>query len=283
MKDGILLVNKPVGMTSREVVNILMKRLNTRKMGHTGTLDPFADGLLIVTINKGTKISSFIENFDKSYLAELTLGVSTDTLDSDGRILEEKEVDLPLNAARIKEVLESFKGEIEQIPPMYSAIKVGGEELYKKARRGEEIIRKPRKVFISDIRLISVDKEKIVFSVDCSKGTYIRTLGADIAERLHYPGHLTLLTRLKVGRYYLKMAKSPEEIQESDIISIGEALEHLPSFTVTGKDEFKVKNGCKIVLPLEAELCLIRDRSRLPLAVYRKESDGIYSCLRGLM
>ena len=283
MKDGILLVHKPVGMTSREVVNFLMKKLNTRKMGHTGTLDPFAEGLMIVTVNKGTKISSFIEEFYKSYLAELTLGASTDTLDCDGRILEEKKVELPLDAAQVRAVLESFKGEIEQIPPMYSAIKVDGEELYKKARRGEEIARKARRVIISDIRLISIDKEKIVFSTDCSKGTYIRTLGADIAERLNYPGHLTSLTRLKVGRYNLKMAKTPEEIEESDILSIGEALQHLPSFTVTGNDEFKVKNGCKIALPLDADICLIKDKTRLPLAIYRKEKDDVYACLRGLI
>ena len=116
--DGILLVNKPIGMTSRDVVNILMKKFNTRKIGHTGTLDPFASGLLIITINKGTKISSFLEDLNKEYITELKLGESTTTLDLEGEILEKKEVNLPLNQQKVKEVLDSFVGKSKQIPPM---------------------------------------------------------------------------------------------------------------------------------------------------------------------
>lgn len=281
MMDGILLVNKPIGMTSRDVVNILMKKFNTRKIGHTGTLDPFASGLLIITINKGTKISSFLEDLNKEYIAELKLGESTTTLDLEGEILEKKEVNLPLNQQKVKEVLDSFVGKIKQIPPMYSAIKVDGEELYKKARRGETIERKEREVEINKIELLSITKEKILFKVDCSKGTYIRTLGLDIANKLDYPGHLTHLVRTRVGRFFLKDAKDLEDISEKDIIPISTSLSHLPSIKVNDQDAFKVKNGVKLLLQ-GADLYFIMDKNSNPLAIYKRKEDGYYYSLRGL-
>ena len=133
--DGILIVNKPIGYTSRDVVNKIMKIFHTKKVGHTGTLDPFASGVLIITINRGTKISNFIEALDKSYIGELKLGVNTDTLDLEGEVIDEKEVALPLDKNKIIEVMNKYVGDIKQIPPMYSAIKIDGEALYKKARR----------------------------------------------------------------------------------------------------------------------------------------------------
>ncbi len=281
MMDGILLVNKPIGMTSRDVVNILMKKFNTRKIGHTGTLDPFASGLLIITINKGTKISSFLEDLNKEYIAELKLGESTTTLDLEGEILEKKEVNPPLNQQKVKEVLDSFVGKIKQIPPMYSAIKVDGEELYKKARRGETIERKEREVEINKIELLSITKEKILFKVDCSKGTYIRTLGLDIANKLDYPGHLTHLVRTRVGRFFLKDAKDLEDISEKDIIPISTSLSHLPSIKVNDQDAFKVKNGVKLLLQ-GADLYFIMDKNSNPLAIYKRKEDGYYYSLRGL-
>lgn len=281
MMDGILLVNKPIGMTSRDVVNILMKKFNTRKIGHTGTLDPFASGLLIITINKGTKISSFLEDLNKEYIAELKLGESTTTLDLEGEILEKKEVNLPLNQQKVKEVLDSFVGKIKQIPPMYSAIKVDGEELYKKARRGETIERKEREVEINKIELLSITKEKILFKVDCSKGTYIRTLGLDIANKLDYPGHLTHLVRTRVGRFFLKDSKDLEDISEKDIIPISTSLSHLPSIKVNDQDAFKVKNGVKLLLQ-GADLYFIMDKNSNPLAIYKRKEDGYYYSLRGL-
>ena len=281
MMDGILLVNKPIGMTSRDVVNILMKKFNTRKIGHTGTLDPFASGLLIITINKGTKISSFLEDLNKEYIAELKLGESTTTLDLEGEILEKKEVNLPLNQQKVKEVLDSFVGKIKQIPPMYSAIKVDGEELYKKARRGETNERKEREVEINKIELLSITKEKILFKVDCSKGTYIRTLGLDIANKLDYPGHLTHLVRTRVGRFFLKDAKDLEDISEKDIIPISTSLSHLPSIKVNDQDAFKVKNGVKLLLQ-GADLYFIMDKNSNPLAIYKRKEDGYYYSLRGL-
>ena len=279
--DGILLVNKPIGMTSRDVVNILMKKFNTKKIGHTGTLDPFANGLLIVTINKGTKISSFLEDLNKEYIAELKLGESTTTLDLEGEVLKQKEVILPLNQSKVEEVLNSFIGKIKQVPPMYSAIKIDGEELYKKARRGEVVERKEREVEINSIDLLSITKDKILFKVDCSKGTYIRTLGQDIASKLGYPGHLTHLVRTRVGRFFLKDAKSLEEISENDIIPISTSLSHLPSIRVNDQDAFKVKNGVKLLLQ-GSDLYFIMDKNSNPLAIYKRKEDGYYYSVRGL-
>lgn len=279
--DGILLVNKPIGMTSRDVVNILVKKFNTKKIGHTGTLDPFANGLLIITINKGTKISSFLEDLNKEYIAELKLGESTTTLDLEGEVLKQKDVILPLNQSKVEEVLNSFIGKIKQVPPMYSAIKIDGEELYKKARRGEVVERKEREVEINSIDLLSITKEKILFKVDCSKGTYIRTLGQDIASKLDYPGHLTHLVRTRVGRFFLKDAKSLEEISENDIIPISTSLSHLPSIKVNDQDAFKVKNGVKLLLQ-GSDLYFIMDKNSNPLAIYKRKEDGYYYSVRGL-
>ena len=131
--DGILLINKPIGLTSRDVVNKLTKKFGTKKIGHTGTLDPFASGVLILTINKGTKISSYIEDLDKEYIAELLLGISTDTLDLEGEIISKKEVKLPLNKEKVLEVISHYIGQIKQVPPMYSALTVNVEPLYKLA------------------------------------------------------------------------------------------------------------------------------------------------------
>lgn len=279
--DGILLINKPIGMTSRDCVNKIMKKFNTRKVGHTGTLDPFASGLLIITINKGTRISSYIETLDKEYIAELKLGEKTSTLDLEGEILKTCEVPLPLDEEVILKSLNTFVGDIKQVPPMYSAIKINGEELYKKARRGEIVERKARDVTINSIELLSLKEEKILFKVNCSKGTYIRTLGEDIASSLNLLGHLTTLTRTKVGRYTLNMAKSIEDINEDDIISIVDGLSHIPSITVDEKIAFKVKNGVKLELSGE-NLYLIKNQNNEPLALYSKKEDGFYYSLRGL-
>jgi tRNA pseudouridine55 synthase len=279
--DGILLVNKPIGMTSRDVVNVLMKKFNTRKMGHTGTLDPFASGLMIVTINNGTKISTYMEDLDKQYIAELKLGQSTTTLDLDGDVIETKDVQLPLSKEEIISSFSKFIGQIKQVPPMFSAIKIDGEELYKKARRGEVVNRKERDVTIHNIKLLSLHKENIMFEVDCSKGTYIRTLGEDIARSLSYPGHLTMLTRTKVGRYLLKSAKSIDEISQQDIIPISDALSHIPTIVVNERDEFKVRNGVKMKFTGHI-LYFVKNQKGEPLAIYSRQSDGLYHCLRGL-
>ncbi|MBE6143299.1 MAG: tRNA pseudouridine(55) synthase TruB [Erysipelotrichaceae bacterium] len=279
--DGILLINKPIGLTSRDVVNKLTKKFGTKKIGHTGTLDPFASGVLILTINKGTKISSYIEDLDKEYIAELLLGISTDTLDLEGEIVSKKEVKLPLNKEKILEVISHYIGQIKQVPPMYSALKVNGEPLYKLARRGEVIERKERDIIIHNIDLLSITNERLLINVKCSKGTYIRTLGNDIGNELGYGGHLTMLTRTRVGKYNLDMCKSIEEVTLDDVIPITEALEHLPCKVVYGFLETKVRNGVALFLG-EEELLFVKNDKDEPLAIYKKQDDGKHHCLRGL-
>ena len=271
--DGILLINKPIGLTSRDVVNKLTKKFGTKKIGHTGTLDPFASGVLILTINKGTKISSYIEDLDKEYIAELLLGISTDTLDLEGEIISKKEVKLPLNKEKILEVISHYIGQIKQVPPMYSALKVNGEPLYKLARRGEVIERKERDIIIHNIDLLSITNERLLINVKCSKGTYIRTLGNDIGNELGYGGHLTMLTRTRVGKYNLDMCKSIEEVTLDDVIPITEALEHLPCKVVYGFLETKVRNGVALFLG-EEELLFVKNDKDEPLAIYKKQDDG---------
>lgn len=279
--DGILLINKPIGITSRDVVNQLTKKFNTKKIGHTGTLDPFASGVMIVTINKGTKISSYLENLDKEYIAEVLLGISTDTLDLDGEIVEQKEVPLPINKELLLETISKYIGDIKQVPPMYSALKVNGEPLYKKARRGEVVERKERDVTISSIDLLSITNQRFMIKVNCSKGTYIRTLGVDISNDFGYGGHLTMLTRTRVGKYKLEECKSVEDITEEDIITISKALDHMATKVVYGFLESKVRNGVSLYLG-EEELFFVKNNNDEPLAIYQKKEDGKHHCLRGL-
>lgn len=279
--DGILLVNKRIGWTSRDVVNKIMRIFRTKKVGHTGTLDPFASGLLIITINKGTKISSYLEGLDKSYIAEVCLGKSTDTLDLTGNVIDEKEVNLPIDKDALNNALLSFIGDIKQVPPMYSAIKIDGEELYKKARRGEVVERKERDVHISSIDILSIVDNTFTMKVDCSKGTYIRSLGTDIADKLGYGGHLTKLTRTRVGKYLLENAKDVEELNEEDIISINDALSYMDTRVVYGEWEKRARNGVPLYLG-ESKLVYVKNEKNEPLAIYELREDGKHYSLRGI-
>lgn len=279
--DGVLLLNKPVDYTSRDLVNKMSKKFNERKAGHTGTLDPFATGLMLLTFGKATKISTYLEAIEKTYVAELTLGITTSSLDTEGEVIEIKEVNLP-SREKLDEIFNSFVGEIDQIPPMHSAIKVDGEPLYKKARRGEIIERKPRKVTIHDIKILSITNNKILFEVTCSKGTYIRTLGKDIADKIGCGGHLTLLTRTRIGSFKLKDAKNIDDVEITDLISVSDALSFFPSLIVDAFLEKKVRNGVKLTLKTNEERILLRSLTNEPLAIYEKRDDGLYHSLRGL-
>lgn len=246
MKDGILLVNKPIGPTSRDIVNVLAKAFPNDKFGHAGSLDPFASGLLIIGVNEGLKCIQFFENLHKTYFASLLLGVATNSGDKEGEVIKEENIP-NLNKEQINETLKSFLGESLQTPPMFSAIKIDGVPLYKLARRGKEIERKPRKIFIDDINLISFDKEHLIFSLTCSKGTYVRTLGEEIAKKLNTIGHLDGLLRQKIGKFSLEKAKIAEDIKESDVILLEEAMYFLKVIEVGGIDEKKIINGQKFI------------------------------------
>ena len=192
--DAILLVDKPAGMSSAHVVARAKRLFGAKKVGHTGTLDPFATGLVILTLNRATRVSRYFLGGDKTYEATLKLGVLTDTLDPEGTVTKTAPVP-EINAQKLLEVLSAFTGEILQTPPIYSALKHEGKPLYQHAREGNAVVKPPRKVTIHDLRLISANGDEIRFEVSCSSGTYVRTLGADIADALGTVGHLTQLRR----------------------------------------------------------------------------------------
>ncbi len=279
--NGILLLNKDINISSRDLVNMVCKKFHTKKVGHTGTLDPFASGLMIITLNKATKISTFIEATRKKYIAELTLGITTDTLDLTGKVIDKKDFIMP-SKEELEKIFASFKGEIKQIPPMYSAIKVNGVELYKLARKGEVVERKERNVTIYDLKILSISKQKIIFEVECSKGTYIRTLGYDIASKIGSGGHLSLLTRISVGDFLLKNAKSIDDVNENYIIPIEKALSFFPSLIVDEVLTKKAINGVKLSLNINYDQVLLLSKENKPIAIYERKEDGYYYSLRGL-
>jgi len=280
MISGSLLIDKEKGLTSRQEVNNISHLLKEKKAGHIGTLDPFADGLLIVLLGKATKISPFLEGMDKTYMATLKLGSKTDSGDLTGNIIENK--DIPsLNKEDLENVFKSFLGKQTQIPPMYSALKVNGKALYKYAREGKEIERKKREITIYELKLLSYENNEITFISKVSKGTYIRTLGEDIAEKLGTVGHLTKLTRLSIGPYSLEQAKKTEDVSESDLIPTLKMLSFMKSFEVEGELLKKASNGMHFRLPIEDKLVLLKNKDEA-IAIYQRESSGVYSCLRGL-
>lgn len=217
--DGIIIINKEKGCTSHDIV-YKAKKIFNKKVGHTGTLDPNATGVLPLLVGKGTEISKYLINHDKTYEAILQLGEKKDTADSEGQTIEEKKITPEmLEEQNVKNVLKSFEGKQEQVPPMYSAIKVNGKKLYEYARKGEKIEIKPRKIEIYKIDLIKIDIENktIEFKVECSKGTYIRTLCENIAEKLETVGYMKELKRTKVGEFEIEDAIKIQELENEEI------------------------------------------------------------------
>ncbi len=248
--DGIIVINKEKEYTSHDVVAKLKKKLNISKVGYTGTLDPNATGVLPILIGKGTKFSKYLINHDKIYEVELELGKKTDTADIEGKVIEEKNVDEKYIKENLLQVLESFVGKQEQIPPMYSAIKKDGKKLYEYARAGEKVEIEPRKIEIYKIDLNKYDKNIISFVVSCSKGTYIRSLCEDIAEKLNTLGYMKNLKRLQVGKFNIKDAVYIDDIDLKNVndylITLEEILRGIPCINL---DEKKLKlflNGVQL-------------------------------------
>ena len=201
--NGILIVNKPVNKTSFDMVYSIRKEYHLKKVGHIGTLDPMAEGVLPILLGKATKLSDYLMEHDKEYIATLAFGEKRDTLDSEGKVIDKKEIDYStLNKENIINVLNSFLGKTMQIPPMYSAIKVNGKKLYELARKGETIEREPREINVYSISLLNLNDDNIVFKVNCSKGTYIRVLCEDIAKKLNNYGYMSHLKRTRVRKLY---------------------------------------------------------------------------------
>ena len=241
--DGILIINKKKNMTSRDVVDIACKKLYTRKVGHTGTLDPLAEGVLVLAVNKGLKLVDDITSLDKEYIAEVTLGIKTDTLDITGNVLEEKEE--KINKEQLQEVLNSFVGPYHMTVPIYSAVKVNGKKLYEYAREGKEVELPTKDVFINEIELISFDDNKFTFRSNVSKGTYIRSLINDICDKLNVIGTMSNLKRTKQGKFDIKDSIDLDEISYDKIIPMEKIID-LPKVDV---DEYlfaRIKHGNKL-------------------------------------
>ena len=249
MINGIINVYKEAGFTSHDVVAKLRGILKQKKIGHTGTLDPDATGVLPVCLGNGTRLCDMLADKSKEYIAVMRLGVVTDTQDMSGQILQEKEV--LCSEEEIKNAIFSFEGEYSQIPPMYSALKVNGKRLYELAREGKEIERQPRQVFINEIEILSVELPLVKFRVGCSKGTYIRTLCQDIGEKLGCGAAMDSLQRIRVGNFLLENALKLSEIEtlvkgenvSEKVIPVDFVFSALPKVIVKKEFRKRIDNG----------------------------------------
>lgn len=278
--NGIILINKEKGCTSHDVV-YKVKKLTNSKVGHTGTLDPNATGVLPLLIGEATKISKYLINHDKEYEVVLELGKKTSTADVEGEVIKEKEVTAEIfEEQHVKEILKTFIGKQEQVPPIYSAIKVNGKKLYEYARKGQEVKLEPRKIEIYNIELLNINKDEkqISFRVKCSKGTYIRSLCEDIAEKLGTVGLMKELKRTVVGDFKIENAITVEELKEkienkdySCIISIEEIFKENDRIDLKSQNYSKYVNGVK----LNIENCKITepDVTLRNIKVDQKESN----------
>lgn len=253
--DGILIIDKPAGITSHDVVARVRRILKTKKVGHTGTLDPFATGVMVVVVGKATRLAQFLDKDEKEYRAVMKLGFETDTGDGTGRpriaerARQSEEVAEVLATADPAKILDGYRGEIEQVPPMYSAKKVEGKKLYELARRGEEVERRAVTVTISKLELLSRPAEdEIEFVVACSAGTYVRVLAEDIGRKLGVGAHLTELQRTRAGRFSLSRAVTLDELAEegdpaSRLLPMESAVEHLASVSLNADRSAKTRGG----------------------------------------
>ena len=254
--DGIIIINKEKTWTSNDVVQKI-KGIFHEKVGHTGTLDPLATGVIPVLIGKGTLLSKYLINHDKEYIATIKLGEKTSTGDSEGEIIEQQKVDeIMLDEIFVKNTLNKFKGTITQTPPIYSAIKVNGKKLYEYARKGQSIEIPSRNIEIYEIKLLSVSKQdkEIIFRVHCSKGTYIRTLCEDIAKELGTVGFMKELQRIKVGDFLIKDSLKISEIENKEkvvknFISIEKFFHNKEKIELDSVNLKKFLNGVKIKVP----------------------------------
>ena len=258
--NGIIIINKNQGYTSHDIVHKI-KKISKEKVGHTGTLDPMAQGVLPILIGKATQCSKYLINHDKIYKVKLKLGIKTDTADSEGNIIEKTEISPEiLNEQKILQAINSMKGKQEQIPPIYSAIKVNGKKLYEYARKGQEVEIKPRQIEIYNINLNNIDKENkiIEYTVNCSKGTYIRSLCEDIAKKLGTIGYMENLIRLKVGEFSIENsitleeilnAENPYNVLEKNIITLEEFFKEKETINLNEKRLQLFLNGVNLTEP----------------------------------
>ena len=270
MKDGFININKPAGMTSHDVVNKLRRILGTKKVGHAGTLDPFATGVLPIAVGRATKFLEYLSNFDKSYRAEILFGIETDTGDLTGNVIDvndlrseergasaSEEAITTLSLAELNDTIKHFHGTIKQTPPKYSAIKINGRKAYELARKNIDFELPSREVSIYKIEIVELGENTLTIDVDCSKGTYIRTLAVDIGHSLGIPATLKNLQRTRFGDFSIDNATI---LEEPEIVSTDECLKHLPKFNLPIQRERAFVNGLSTTIrPNMTELEAIAD------------------------
>lgn len=270
--NGILVVHKPAGYTSRDVVNLLNKKFETKKIGHTGTLDPLATGVLVICLGKYTKLVDKITCYDKEYIATIKLGISTDTLDITGEVLEENE-NICVDTQVLIHTLNSFLGRSMQEVPKYSAVKINGKKLYEYARNGEEIELPKREIEISEIELLENKPGEIKFRVVVSKGTYIRSLIRDICMRLGVLGTMSSLTRTRQGMFTLDNAYDLQEIEKYKykLLTVEDLFDY-PTYELNPEEYFKVKNGVPLKIKKEDCFLLLSYQEKV-VAIYQNCDD----------
>lgn len=277
--DGVLLINKPYGMTSHDVVSRLRRILKIRKIGHSGTLDPQATGVLLVLIGKATKALPFLEDSDKEYIAEMKLGMRTISDDVFYPVLETREVK---KIDDFEGLLSQFKGKIAQLPPMISSIKVNGRKLYEYARNNEPVERPLRQVEIYDLEALKpLQEDTYRFRAACSSGTYVRSLCRDLALASGNLGVMTSLIRSKVGRFTLDDCVTLEDVEAGSytLHTLEEVLGHLP--TVAFEPIQDIYNGKHVRMDLDVDRCVIKDQDTI-IAVYERHHGNVFHCVRGL-
>ncbi|MFN2593742.1 MAG: tRNA pseudouridine(55) synthase TruB [Actinomycetota bacterium] len=273
---GLLVIDKPPGMTSHDVVDSVRKKLHTKKVGHGGTLDPDATGVLVVGVGNATRFLSYAQSASKSYRAEAVFGISTSTQDASGDVVAEREV--TSTKADIERLLPKFTGDISQVPPMVSAVKIGGERLYRKARRGEEIERPSRPVHVYSLDLVTWQegpRPRATFEVACSAGTYVRTLVSDIGVELGCGAHLAALRRTASGGFSLDEAVPLDDVSSASIRPLVDVLGDMKQIEVDEDAATSVSHGARISLvdePAEGEVVAVTSKGRL-LALYRRRGD----------
>ena len=281
MISGFIKIDKEQDYTSADVDAITKKRLNVKKAGHLGTLDPFATGLLLIGVNEATKLTTIMHDGDKEYIATLQLGKTTSSLDTETDIIQE--MDVPsLSMDRIHEVMHSFLGKQTQIPPLYSARHYKGIKAYHLAREGSKVELPPMDIEIHEMECLSYDdtKKELVFRTVVSKGTYIRVLGKDIALRLGSIGYLTALRRTKIGDIDLSGAVKVKEVTENDLLSMTTFNPEIKKYLCDETLAFRVRNGQTLKLPDEQDEYLFMMEKDVLLALYRRDGH-VYRCYKG--
>jgi len=292
---GVIVINKPEGITSTRVVERIRRLLKVKKAGHLGTLDPMATGVLPIAVGRATKLSNIFMERPKEYVGRIKLGVLTDTYDREGKVIEEKPVP-ELDVEKIEKVLKNFEGEIEQIPPMYSAKRYKGKRLYQLAREGKEVEREPKKVYIDEIRLISYDPPYLKLYIKAGKGVYIRTLAKDVGEALGTVGTLWDLVRTSACGFSLEQAVTLDELKELEleerrklVIPLSDTLNDLPVLKVIGRLKWWVMVGNAVVVTpaelgldelKEGEYVKVVDENGdfIAVGVLKRAPDGRWLC-----